>query len=55
MTCNASFEELVFPFRLKKPQNEVGAKKCGRECCGNCRTCVFHRPLRKDRLCVFRE
>lgn len=55
MTYNASFEELVFPFRLKKPQDEVGANKCGRECCGNCRTCVFHRPLRKDRLCVFRE
>lgn len=55
MTNKTSFEELINPFRLKMPKDELGAGKCGKESCGNCRTCVFHRPLRKGRICVFRE
>lgn len=55
MKYKKNFEELVKPFCLQKPKDVIGARKCGRECCGNCRTCVYHRPHRNDRLCVFRE
>ena len=55
MKYKKNFEELVKPFCLQKPKDVIGARKCGRECCGNCRTCGYHRPHRKDRLCVFRE
>lgn len=50
-----TFEAIIKPFCLVRPRDEIGAKKCGRECCGNCRTCVYHRPHRSDRLCIFRE
>ena len=55
MKRKKTFEEMMKPFCLVRPRDEIGARKCGRECCGNCRTCVYHRPHRKDRLCVFRE
>ena len=55
MKKKKTFEEKMKPFCLVRPKDEIGARKCGRECCGNCRTCVYHRPHRKDRLCVFRE
>lgn len=48
-------EELVKPFCLQMPKEAVGARKCGMECCRSCRSCVYHRPNRSDRLCVFRE
>ena len=50
-----SFEEMMKPFCLVRPRDEIGARKCGRECCGNCRTCVYHRPHRKDRLGRLKE
>lgn len=55
MTSKTSFEEMMFPYNLKLPTMEAGVKKRGKECCELCRTCVFHRPRRKDRICVFRE
>lgn len=55
MKYKKNFEELVKPFCLQKPKDVIGARKCGRECWGSCRTCVYHRPHRSDRLCVFRE
>ena len=55
MGNNKFFEEMMLPFNLKHPTMEAGAKKRGKECCELCRTCVFHRPRRKDRICVFRE
>jgi hypothetical protein len=50
-----TFDEMIDPFRLKIPTDVKGVKKWGRECCIHCRTCVFHRPHRKERYCVFRE
>lgn len=55
MKHKKDFEELVKPFCLQKPKDVIRARKCGRECCGSCRTCVYHRSHRSDRRCVFRQ
>lgn len=48
-------EEMIQPFALKVPEYSAHTGKCGRECCRECRVCVYHRPHRKDRPCLFRE
>jgi len=55
MKRNTKFEEFVKIFSLKQPADVITERKNGRECCGSCRACVYHRPHRSDRLCVFRE
>jgi hypothetical protein len=49
------FEKMLDPFRLQIPTDESGTRKSGRECCGHCRTCVYHKATWKSRYCVFRE
>jgi hypothetical protein len=55
MRKSEQFEHLIEPHRLSVPKTIADARKHGRECCGSCRTCVYHRPHCAFRCCVFRE
>lgn len=48
-------DKVIEPFCIAVPISSGRARKCGGECCSLCRTCIYHRPNRKDRLCLFRE
>lgn len=36
-------EDLIVPFALIYPDDSTIVRKHGREVCGNCRRCIYHR------------